>query len=172
MRVMEKVYRWSSWVAGGVAGVLSVMITADVLKRWLMGRPFLGVLELAQVAFLIITFLALGQMEHSGSELRIDILSSRLKGKAESVLKAFTCLVGMVFWGLFLWRGLDELIRAFQLHSSTPGMIEVPTVYHEVFMIFGGLLVLISLLTLIARILVGLATGKGDSSAKAAGGVL
>jgi hypothetical protein len=83
-RLLEKIYSASATVGGGALFIISLLITADVLIRWLAGKPIGGVFEITEVAFLIIVFLSMAFTQYSNRQIRIDILYTLLnKNKCE-----------------------------------------------------------------------------------------
>ena len=167
--MLEKIY----WVAAVIGGTflffLSFLITADILVRWLYGRPFVGVFEASEVIFLVSTFLAAGLVQHTGRQMRVEILVSRIKGKGRYFFDALADLLALAFFLVLLWEGSTEWLEAWQGHFVRRGMIEIPNTIHLGFLIFGALSLcssfLIGVLVSIRRMVLPHSAVEVDSSA-------
>lgn len=147
MKISEPIYRWSAICGGSGLVVMCLMITGDVIKRWLMGRPIVGIFEFSEVGLLFLIFLALGPVEHMGRQMRVDVISSRIKGRAGHLLQAVTSLLGLGFWGLILWKSSADWLVAYRMHDVRQGMIQIPSILYLGFVIYGSSLVCLSLIT-------------------------
>lgn len=156
--LFKRILAWLCHKSAAFAGIIllgiALLITLDVFKRWMTGKPFVGVFEISQVGFLAVTFLALAYVEHQRSQMRVDLLCSQLKGIFALILEAFTALLSLIFWGTIFWQATNEWIRAYTIHDVRLGMIEIPKTVELGFMIFGsfmGSIVLIAILVMATR---------------------
>ena len=96
---------------------LMVLITLDVLARYLLNAPINGVTELVELSIVGIVFLQLGAAVRAGRITRSDGLYSKLLTVRPGVGHAlgFTFdLAGALFAGLILLGGIPRLIEAYQ----------------------------------------------------------
>lgn len=135
MRLFKSIYKYNNVVAGGLLFILAVIISCDILKRWIFGKPILGVFEISELILLIMTFLALGMVEDTDRQMRVDILSSHIKGIPAKVLKLFTSIIGMLFWGFLLWKGSSDWFAAYKLSDVRSGLVQIPLT-----LFYGGLI--------------------------------
>jgi len=126
--------------------VLSVMLTVDVLFRWITGRPFVGVFEISQVLLVLVTFSAVGAVHSDNRQLSVDILSARAKGKTAKFLRLFDASIGIIVFGVLLWKSWEELLKAIQGKFLLRGMIEIPTAFPLSFILIGTFSIVVSLL--------------------------
>lgn len=137
----------------GAVGLLalSVMVTADVALRWLTGRPFVGVFELSEVLLVLVTFSAVGLVHLDNRQLSVDIVAVRAKGKMAAALRIFDALVGILVFGLLLWKSWEEFWKAVHGGFLRRGMIEIPTAIPLGFIVLGALCIVVSLLFILWR---------------------
>jgi len=147
LKTLEWMYKSSAFLAGLFLLGLAVTITVDVLKRWIIGAPITGVFEFASITFLIVTFLALGLVQHQGRQMRIDLISNRVRGRAGHVLEGITDLLGLCFLGVLLWQGSEEWVLAYSIGDVRQGRIEIPCLIHLSFLVCGTFLICLSLIT-------------------------
>jgi TRAP-type C4-dicarboxylate transport system permease small subunit len=126
-RLLEKIYSASATVGGGALFIISLLITADVLIRWLAGKPIGGVFEITEVAFLIIVFLSMAFTQYSNRQIRIDILYTLLNKKIRSLFDVINGIAGLIFFGILLWTGTEEFIIAMNGNYVRRGLVEIPT---------------------------------------------
>jgi TRAP-type C4-dicarboxylate transport system permease small subunit len=147
LAILEKIYRIAAILAGVFLFIISFLITIDVLVRWIYGKPFVGVFEVSEVVLLIATFLAAALVQHTGKQMRVEILVMRLKGKKRYLFDAWADLLGFIFIGLLCWEGIFEWVDAWQGNFLRRGMIEIPNTIHLGFLVVGSSLLALTFLT-------------------------
>ncbi len=145
-RVLERLLIYSAWVSGIALFCLAAMITVDVFVRWLTGRPFIGVFEVSQVILVVVTFLAIGLVQYRQRQLRVDIFSARAKGLSARLLTVLDCVIGLAFFGLLLWTGGMEWVKAYTGEYLRRGMVEIPTAIPLAFLVIGTFFMCLTLL--------------------------
>lgn len=128
MKVLKAVISWFAWGSGYILLALAVLITIDVSLRKLFNRPIVGAFEVSVIGFLFITFLALGFVQQSERQMRIDLLTKNVKGKLSEALRVINNLLTLLFFGLMLWKTVLEFIFAWQKSSIERGLIAIPSV--------------------------------------------
>ncbi|MGI6452222.1 MAG: TRAP transporter small permease [Syntrophomonadaceae bacterium] len=149
-RLLERVCSVSATVGGVILFVVALLITVDVFIRWLVGKPIGGVFEITEVAFLMMVFLSIAFTQYSNRQIRIDILYSLLNEKVRSFLDVINGLVSLIFFGILFWTGTEEFIIAMNEHYVRRGLVEIPTIIPLSFLVFGSILMCITLLFIIA----------------------
>ena len=150
-RFLERISYWSGVFAGVSLFAMAVLISVDVFKRWITVKPFPGIFEFSEIGFLIITFVAYPLTEHLGRQMSIDLLTTRIKGRASYLVKAWVSIVGLFFWAALLWLGIGEWVYAYEVGDIRRGLIGIPTVIHLSFLAYGVFLVCLGLLNSFVR---------------------
>ena len=116
MKKVATAFRRYCEVSGIISGLLffflSVAITLDVLVRWIVGKPIVGVFEFSQIVFLICTFMVLGLVQNRERHIRVDILIAMLKGRSRHIMEAFVRLMGLSLFTILLYVGCKEWLAA------------------------------------------------------------
>ena len=131
--------------------LLSLMVTVDVVTRWITGRPFVGVFEISEVLLAIITFSAVGLVHLDQRLLTVDILSHRARGRRAAALRILDALIGLLIFGLLLWKSTEEFFKAWAGGCARRGMIESPTAIPVGFIALGSLAIVLALWVLLRR---------------------
>ncbi len=139
---------------------LAVMITADILARWLVGRPFIGVFEISRILFLPIIFLVLSLVQWTDRQVHVDVLAGRTRGRGRVALRAFDQVIALGFFTVLLITSAESWLEAVQKNFVEMGMLEIPHAIPIGFLVFGTFLLVITLVLLLLRsfrqLLVGL----------------
>jgi TRAP-type C4-dicarboxylate transport system permease small subunit len=128
VRPFVSLLNWSCTVSGLLLLVLAVVIVADVLSRSALGRPITGVFETSEVTFVLVSFLALAWVQHQGLQMRVNVLSARVKGRPAFAMDAVTNLLALAFFGLAFWGAAFPWLDAWRVWEVRPGLVPLPTV--------------------------------------------
>jgi TRAP-type C4-dicarboxylate transport system permease small subunit len=135
-----------TWLSGLCLLAVSVVTSVDVGVRWVTGRPLLGILEINEVGFVLITFAALGLMLFRDRQMSVDIFTSRFTGVRKRVAKIFDCILGMLFFSILLYTSYHEFIRAYEWGYVRNGILQIPEAIPLSFVFLGSLLSVATLL--------------------------
>jgi len=105
------------------AGVLCVMammvmITSDVIARYVFNRPTMWADEMATYLMIAIVFLGLAQNLRQGDHIRIDVVTNLVPSHARLFLEVIAYAVGIVFSAMLAvacWFRFDN----FWVHKTT-----------------------------------------------------
>jgi TRAP-type C4-dicarboxylate transport system permease small subunit len=99
-----------------LAGLLTValmgLIGADVLGRWLLGRPIQGVPELAKLGIVVIVWTQMAYTLHVRKHLRADSLLRLLPAGGKRMVALVNAVCGSAVFGIIAYAGYFQLIRA------------------------------------------------------------
>lgn len=127
--------RWSDWVAKALlafaatlAFLLSFLVVADVVGRTAFGAPVKGTPEIVSMSIVIICFLQASYAIRSGGMLHVDVIPALLPPRFRQALAAFGCLLGVAFFAVVLYGGIDPLAHAWSSDEyEGEGALRVPT---------------------------------------------
>jgi TRAP-type C4-dicarboxylate transport system permease small subunit len=136
---------------------IALMISSDVFIRWLTGRPLIGVFEFSGILLVIVTFLPLALVLFTNQQLRIDIIHQYASGKAAAALGLLDAAIGILVFGLLLWIGTEETLKAYQGRFLLRGMIEIPTWIPNIMICIGTALAVLALIIQAAEYLLRIA---------------
>jgi TRAP-type C4-dicarboxylate transport system permease small subunit len=111
---------------------LMALICADVLSRWLLNAPILGVAEMVQFSIVGIVFLQLPQTLRVGGLTRADVLFARILSRSPRLAHALQLayeLVGAALFATILittWPLAEQAFANREFYGST-GVVQIPT---------------------------------------------
>ena len=140
--------------AATLALLLSFLVVADVIGRTVFNSPVKGTPEIVSMSIVIICFLQASYAIRSGGMLRVDTFEAALPARLREALLAAGCLLGVAFFGVILYGGLDPLAHAWNSGEyEGEGALRVPTWPARLTVIAGaGLASLNYLLAFIAHV--------------------
>lgn len=154
--------RFCGALGGSLVLLMAIMVTADVAMRNFTGRPITGVFEMSQVALLIATFLVVGYVQYYDAQMKVDIFSSKARGRLRAAVRLFDELLGAFFFGILVWTGREEWLKAWHGDFLKRGLIDYPTTLPLGVLVFGSLLVLLAILVTGIRSVGRLVSGRPD----------
>lgn len=127
--------RWSNWVAkallafaASLAFLLSFLVVADVVGRTVFASPVKGTPEIVSMSIVIICFLQASYAIRSGGMLHVDVIPAMLPPRLREALAALGCLLGVAFFAVVLYGGLDPLSHSWSSNEyEGEGALRIPT---------------------------------------------
>ncbi|UIJ73423.1 TRAP transporter small permease subunit [Aurantimonas sp. HBX-1] len=117
MRQLLEVIRWLN-IGAAVAACLVMLlmmfhITLDVGVRYFLNGQIVGTLEWVSFYYMVaLVFLALGYVEIKNENIRVDLFVQMMPRKVQLALYVFSCLLGLVFFGMLFWQTLLDAVGA------------------------------------------------------------
>ena len=101
-RFIRMHYRWltiTAAISGGMVVFIALITLIDIFGRSTSIYHLLGVYEICSMTMLWLSFIGVAEAQRRGANIRVDILTSRMKPKTREILLIFALLVGIfVFW--------------------------------------------------------------------------
>jgi TRAP-type C4-dicarboxylate transport system permease small subunit len=127
--------RWSDWTAKALlafaatlAFLLSFLVVADVVGRTVFSSPVKGTPEIVSMSIVIICFLQASYAIRSGGMLHVDVIPAMLPPRLREALAALGCLLGLAFFAVVLYGGLDPLSHSWSSNEyEGEGALRIPT---------------------------------------------
>jgi TRAP-type C4-dicarboxylate transport system permease small subunit len=127
--------RWSDGVAKAllafaatIAFLLSFLVVADVVGRSVFSSPVKGTPEIVSMSIVIICFLQASYAIRSGGMLHVDVLPAMLPQRGRDALAALGCLLGLAFFAVVLYGGIEPLAHAWRSNEyEGEGALRIPT---------------------------------------------
>ncbi|HEX3177767.1 MAG TPA: TRAP transporter small permease [Methylomirabilota bacterium] len=106
--------RLAATVAGLAVLAIVLLITYDVLMRFLFEQPQLFVDEAASFLEVLVIFGGLAFAFRTGAHVRVDLITTHLPPRARARLRAVGLLIGLVFLGIVIWTTAQSALTAFR----------------------------------------------------------
>lgn len=114
--------------AATIAFLLSFLVVADVVGRTVFSSPVKGTPEIVSMSIVIICFLQASYAIRSGGMLHVDVLPAMLPQRGREALAALGCLLGLAFFGVVLYGGIEPLAHAWRSNEyEGEGALRIPT---------------------------------------------
>lgn len=114
--------------AATIAFLLSFLVVADVVGRTVFSAPVKGTPEIVSMSIVIICFLQASYAIRSGGMLRVDVIPVMLPERGREALLALGCLLGIAFFGVVLYGGIEPLAHAWRSDEyEGEGALRIPS---------------------------------------------
>jgi TRAP-type C4-dicarboxylate transport system permease small subunit len=98
---------WLNWVAGvGLVGMLSLVV-ADIIGIKLLNSPIPGGIEIVAFLGVVVTAFAIAYTQVLRGHIKVEFVVMRLPERAQAIIAAFVCLLGLTLFTLLAWRSCD-----------------------------------------------------------------
>lgn len=123
---MLKVHTVGDGVAASAIFLVMLLVVADVVGRNVLGAPVPGSFEISESLMVFIVFLAVGYVEATGGNIRVELLGSRVSERKRHLLHALTCLLGILFFGLIAWDTWRYALESWAVREFMTGTLPLP----------------------------------------------
>ena len=125
----------ASFLGGLAILVLAGAITSDVLLRYFLNRPLLGVDEIAGFLQVLVVFWGCAHAFREGGHIRVDLVTSHLPGPLRAWHRVVTLALGLLLLGVVCWVTTQSALTAYRyqrvsavmLYPLWPAMLLIPT---------------------------------------------
>ena len=133
--MIERTSKAASFLGGLATLVIAGAITSDVLLRYFLNRPLLGVDEIAGFLQVLVVFWGCAYTFQQGGHIRVDLVTSHCSGPVRAWLRVVTLLLGLVLLGVVCWVTTQSALTAYRyqrvsvvmLFALWPAMLLIPT---------------------------------------------
>ena len=97
-------------------GILAItlLVSMDVLMRFFLNEPQLFVDDLSCFLLVAVVFLGTGPTFYKGGHIRVDLMTSRLKRRAQSRLRVVTLSIGIAILGVIIYETTLSTLAALE----------------------------------------------------------
>ena len=115
--VWERVEDALDLAAGVVVFGLVLLAAAQILGRKFFNLPLPGFIDWVEQAMAAAAFLGLAYCQRCGAHVRMEIVVSRLRGRAVAVFEIVALTPALVVVAALVWGGFLHFLRAFDWDS-------------------------------------------------------
>jgi C4-dicarboxylate transporter DctM subunit len=113
-------------IFGVAMGLIMVLIvTANVIGRYLFRRPLIGTVEVEEFMLLVLVFFGIGYAQIKKRHVSITTLVDRLPRKAQLVINNVTFLPSLIAFSLITWQSL-VMAETYRSKGVSSLFLEVP----------------------------------------------
>jgi len=99
---------------------------ADVIGAAALNRPLPGAYELTEALMVATVFLALALSQREGRQIRVEILASRLSGRAKAILDLIADMLSALVYAVIAWYGWTVAVESWQIGELSSGLLQFP----------------------------------------------
>lgn len=122
-------------------GVITVLISCDILGRVLFNSPIIGVPEIVKVSVVAIVWLQMSHTLKIGGHIRSDVILDRLSPKGRAFIDLIASLLGAFVFGLLVYAGWHNMIEAWRIGEFEGELpVRVPTYPVRTIVLLGAAL--------------------------------
>jgi len=132
----EKVFNFTNKAAEQIARLLNIVgvamglimvliVTANVIGRYLFRRPLIGTVEVEEFMLLVLVFFGIGYAQIRKRHVSIATLVDRLPQKARLVINNVICLPSIIAFSLISWQSL-VMAKRYWIKKVSSLFLDVP----------------------------------------------
>lgn len=124
-RAAELIARLLNIVGVGMGLIMVLIVTANVIGRYLFRRPLIGTVEIEEFMLLALVFFGIGYAQVKKRHVSISVLVDRLPSKAQFVINNITCLLSLIVFSLITWQSL-VMAKRYWIKGVSSLFLEIP----------------------------------------------
>ena len=165
LRKIDKMLERFLSIMDGIASisifVIMILITADVLSRLLLNKPFVGTAEIVSSIIIIVCFLEIPYVAVKGAHVRTTMLYDKVGTKGKLVIDIIAAFLGILVYSFIIKASWGNLLHAISIgEAEIAGSFHVTTVPGRFSIIFGSGLMILEFIDQIVKFGYRLVTGK------------
>ncbi|MFC3616651.1 TRAP transporter small permease subunit [Lutimaribacter marinistellae] len=116
-RSLLRLEKFMALLSGIAVFGLMVLAVVSVGGRNLMNAPLPGYVDWIEAAMPLIAFLGISYVQRDGGHIRMDIVISRLKGRAQWLFELFSVLLILLVVVALIWGSWSHFGRSFDFNA-------------------------------------------------------
>lgn len=114
------------WLAAAASLLVAVAGTANVVMSFLFNRPIAGVLEVTELALVLIIFMSQPYVYLHGMHISVELVKSEEYYYLKYVKLSATALSAIASFSLISWTGWQSFLASWDTRQKTDGIVAIP----------------------------------------------
>ena len=106
--------------------VLTVLVIADILGRYLFNSPVPMTYEIGSFMMVFIVFLGLAYTQRMRAHIRVEFFTIRLSARTRAVLDIVASVLGLLLYATIVYQGFVWSWTSWQVGDYVAGLINIP----------------------------------------------
>lgn len=140
---IDSVNIWAGKLSSYVIGIVVLMMSYEVVSRYIFNAPTIWSGELCQYGLCFATMLGGGYTLLVDKHIRVDIIYRKFNFKRRAVIEMATWWIVIVFLLVLIWKGGELAIDAYLGNEKSMTFMEVPMYYSLALVPIGASLLLL-----------------------------
>lgn len=124
-QLSHKLSLWLHYIAQIVLGLMMVVITMDILGRWLLRKPITGAVDFVTVGLSCVIFLGLAYTHLKGEHISIDFLVDKLTIKGQKLFDV-VINVGTALFMIIISMSILLHVQRLYYSKTVTGDLNIP----------------------------------------------
>ncbi len=117
---------WLNVVSAIFIFILMLLVSADVVGRYVFSRPLYGTFEIAESLLVFIVFLGFAYTQHEKGNIRVQIVANRMPLRVRPLLDFVAHALGFAIFLLITYEAGRHAIGAWRIGEESAGMVRIP----------------------------------------------
>lgn len=143
MLFLEKLL--SQIIGGTILIMMMVLVSADVLGRYIGNAPLHGTNELVEFLMVGLFYFTVSHAQALRTHIRVELLITYLSPRLRIKFDIFCHLLGLFIFALIAWQSGRAALQAWKLGETTFGVILFPLFPSKILVPLGCLLLCLRL---------------------------
>lgn len=143
LSAIDAISKWSGYVVMFGTLVITLLLTTEVVARYVFNAPTLWATESTSIAFGVMVLIAGAYVLLTGGHVKMDALYDHLSPRRKAALDIFTSVFFFTFCGILLWNGIPMAIKAIVLQEHSQSAWGAPWWPTKIAIPIGAFLILL-----------------------------
>lgn len=159
---IDSINIWAGKISSYVVWLLVLMMSYEVVSRYLFNAPTVWSGELCQYGMCFASLLGGGYALIKDQHVRVDIVFRHFNFKTRAILELATWWVVVIFLLVLIWKGGELTIDAYLGDERSMTLLELPMFYSLSLVPLGSALLLIQVIARMVRNVLNLLMGHEE----------
>ncbi len=165
LRKLDKLLERFLSLMDGIAAIsvfaIMLLITADVLSRLILNKPFAGTAEIVSSIIIIVCFLEIPYVAVKGAHVRTTMLYDKVGRKGKLAIDIVAAALGVLVYAFIIRASWANLLNAIEIgEAEIAGSVRITTIPGRFSIIFGSGLMILEFIDQIIKFGYELLTGN------------
>jgi TRAP-type C4-dicarboxylate transport system permease small subunit len=168
MGVMRKISKGFETFLGWMDGLASIsiaaimfLITADVLSRLILNKPFVGTAEIVSSIIIVVCFFEIPYVAVKDAHVRTTVLYDKVGNTGKTVINIISAVLGIVVYSLIIRASYPGFTNAIKINEAEiAGSFRITTIPGRFAIIFGSAMMVLEFINQLIKYCYELMTGK------------
>lgn len=165
LRKLDRALTWFLRIMDGIASIsiflIMILITADVLSRLILNKPFVGTAEIVSSCIIIVCFFEIPYVAVKRAHVRTTMLYDKFGAKGKSVIDIAAAIFGIIVYYFIIQASWPNMTHAIAIgEAEIAGTFRISTIPGRFAIIFGSALMILEFTSQLVKEGYQLITGK------------
>ena len=124
-QVTDKLMHCFAWLSAGVVGFNFVLLTANVVMRYVFSSPIMGTPEIVAMMMTWVAYSGMAYTLLNGKHMQLEASYEKLQGRAKNILSLFVYLLATVLFILLAKASFDVFWASWLIKEESVASVTV-----------------------------------------------